>query len=140
MRGLLLRTRQQGEGRARTTGSRVGLIRHTPLRLSISVSVPAGWQRLHPGGRLTPQKIVKTQTEIPCSRIKKTAAKKSVETQTEVLCMHERIADAKTSVETQTEAPTQDASMQVTGCHECQSLAFAVPADGGSTCRRRWRG
>ena len=57
----------------------------------------------------TTTKIVETQVEVLCSRGKKTAAKKSVETQTE--------------------APTRDASTQVTGCHECQSLAFAVLGD-----------
>ena len=50
--------------------------------------------------------------------------------------MLERIADAQASVETQTEAPTQDASIQVTGCHKCHSLAFAVLGDGGGTCIR----
>ena len=101
-------------------------------------------------------KTVETQTEVPSSCRKKTAVKKSVETQTEVLCMLERNADAKTSVETHTEAPTRDAGTQVTDCHECQSLAFAVLGDGGGTCircdqlaylvslvvdlKRRWRG
>ena len=104
----------------------------------------------------TTTKIVETQKEVSCTCRKKTAAKKSMETQTEVLCMLERIADAQASVETQTEAPTQDASIQVTGCHKCHSLAFAVLGDGGGTCircdqlaylvslvvdlKRRWRG
>ena len=39
-------------------------------------------------------------------------------------------------VETQTEVPLQHASAQVSGCGECQSLAFAVLGEGDSTCVR----
>jgi len=66
----------------------------------------------------------------------KAAARKNVETQMEVPCTHERKAAAKKNVETQTEVPKQDASAQVSGCSECQSLAFAVLGDGDSTCVR----
>ena len=40
-------------------------------------------------------------------------------------------------METQTEVPKQDVSVQVSGCSECQSLAFAVLGEGDSTCVRR---
>ena len=33
--------------------------------------------------------------------------------------------------------PKQDASLQVSGCSECQSPAFAVLGEGDSTCVRR---
>jgi len=46
--------------------------------------------------------------------------------QTEVPCSHERKAEAKKNVETQTEVLKQHAIAQVSGCSECQSLAFAV--------------
>ena len=45
-------------------------------------------------------------------------------------------AAARKNVETQTEVPKQGASAQVSGCSECQSLAFAVLGDGDSTCVR----
>ena len=32
--------------------------------------------------------------------------------------------------------PKQDASLQVSGCSKCQSLAFAVLGEGDSTCVR----
>ena len=44
---------------------------------------------------------------------------------------------AKKNVETQTEVQKQDASAQVSGCRECQSLTFAVLGEGDSTCVRR---
>ena len=50
--------------------------------------------------------------------------------------MHERKADGKICVATLTEVPSRDASTQVTGCVDCWSLAFAVPDDGGRTCKR----
>jgi len=43
---------------------------------------------------------------------------------------------AKKNVETQTEVQKQDASAQVSGCRECQSLTFAVLGEGDSTCVR----
>jgi len=45
-------------------------------------------------------------------------------------------AAARKNVETQTEVPKQDASVQVPGCSECQSLAFAALGEGDSTCVR----
>ena len=45
-------------------------------------------------------------------------------------------AAARKNVETQTEVPKQGASAQVSGCSECQSLAFAVLGEGDSTCVR----
>ena len=54
----------------------------------------------------------------------------------EVPCTHERKAAAKKNVETQTEVPKQDASAQVSGCSECQSLAFAVLGEGDGSCVR----
>ena len=50
--------------------------------------------------------------------------------------MHERMADCKICVATQTEVPSRNASTQVTGCVDCWSLDFAVPDDGGLTCKR----
>ena len=67
----------------------------------------------------------------------KAAARKNVETQTEVPCTHERKAAAKKNVETQTEVLKQHVSVQVSGCSECQSPAFAVLGEGDSTCVRR---
>jgi len=64
----------------------------------------------------------------------KATARKNVETQTEVLRTHERKAAAKKNMETQTEVPKQDASVQVSGCSECQSLAFAMLDERDSTC------
>ena len=66
----------------------------------------------------------------------KATARKNVETQTEVLRTHERKAAAKKNVETQTEVPKQHPSVQISGCSECQSLAFAVLGEGDSTCVR----
>lgn len=43
---------------------------------------------------------------------------------------------AKKNAETHTEVPKQHASAQVSGCRECQRLAFAVLGDGDSTCVR----
>lgn len=43
---------------------------------------------------------------------------------------------AKKNVETQTEVQKQDASAQVSGCSECQSLTFAALGEGDSTCVR----
>ena len=45
-------------------------------------------------------------------------------------------ATAKNNVETEAEVPKQDASVQVFGCSEFQSLAFAVLGEGDSTCVR----
>ena len=45
-------------------------------------------------------------------------------------------ATARKNVETQTEVLKQDGSVQVSGCSECQSLAFAVLGEGDSTCVR----
>ena len=45
-------------------------------------------------------------------------------------------AAARKNVETQTEVPKQDASAQVSGCSEFQSLAFAVLGERDSTCVR----
>ena len=45
-------------------------------------------------------------------------------------------ATARKNVETQTEVPKQDASVQVSGCSECQSLTFAALGEGDSTCVR----
>ena len=45
-------------------------------------------------------------------------------------------AAARKNVETQTEVPKQDASAQVSGCSECQSLAFAVLGEEDSRCVR----
>ena len=53
-----------------------------------------------------------------------------METQTEVPCSHKRKAAAEKNVETQTELLKQDASAQVSGCSECQSLAFVVLSEG----------
>jgi len=46
-------------------------------------------------------------------------------------------AAAKKNVEALTEVSKQDASVQVFGCGECQSLAVAVLGDGDSTRVRR---
>lgn len=48
---------------------------------------------------------------------------------------HER-KTAKKNVDTQTVVPKQHASTQVSGCSECQSLAFALLGEGDSTCVR----
>lgn len=56
VRGLPLRTRQWGEGRANATGSRAVLIRHTSLRLCSGVSVPAD------GDGCTSRKAMATET------------------------------------------------------------------------------
>ena len=42
-------------------------------------------------------------------------------------------ATARKNVETQTEVLKQDGSVQVSGCSECQSLAFAVLGEGDSS-------
>ena len=63
-------------------------------------------------------------------------AEKNVEIQIEVPCTHVRKAAAKKNVETQTEVPKQDASVQVSGCSECQSPALVVLGEGDSTCVR----
>ena len=68
-------------------------------------------------------------------RRKATVSKNNVGTQTEAPCTCKR-KTAKKNAEVQTEVPKQHASVQVTGCDECQSLALAVPGDGGSTCVR----
>ena len=90
-----------------------------------------------PRRKATATKNVETHTEVPCTHKRKTPAKKNVETQTEVLCTHERKSAAKKNVETQSEIPKQHASVQVSGCGKCQSLAFAVLGDGDSNCVRR---
>jgi len=87
-----------------------------------------------PQQKAAARKNVETRTEVPCSYKRKVTAKKNVETQTEVLYTHVRKAAAKKNVETQTEVPKQDANVQVSGCSECQSLAFA--GEGDSTCIR----
>ena len=46
------------------------------------------------------------------------------------------MAAAKNNMKTQTGVPKQDGSVQVSGCSECQSLAFAVLGEGDSTCVR----
>ena len=45
-------------------------------------------------------------------------------------------SNTKENVETQTEVLKQHASVQVYGCSECHSLAFAVLGEGDSTCVR----
>ena len=89
-----------------------------------------------PWWKAAARKNVETHMEGPCSCKRKAEAKKNVETQTEIPCTHERKAAAKKNVETQTEVPKQHPSVQISGCSECQSLAFAVLGEGGNTCVR----
>ena len=86
--------------------------------------------------RATARNNVEIQTEVQCSCKRKAVAEKNVEIQIEVPCTHVRKAAAKKNVETQTEVPKQDASAQVSGCSECQSLAFAVLGEGDGSCVR----
>jgi len=86
--------------------------------------------------RATARNNVEIQTEVQCSCKRKAVAEKNVEIQIEVPCTHVRKAAAKKNVETQTEVPKQDASVQVFGCSEFQSLAFAVLGERDSTCVR----
>ncbi|XP_072204137.1 uncharacterized protein [Excalfactoria chinensis] len=67
---------------------------------------------------------------------RKVTARKDVETQTEVPSTGRRKAAARRSVKTQTEVHKRHASVQVTGCSECHSLALEVPVDGSCACFR----
>jgi len=89
-----------------------------------------------PQQKATTTKNVGTQMEVPCTRKRKAAAKNNVQTQTEIPCTHERRAAGEKTVETQTGVLKQYATAQVSGCSECQKLAFAVLGEGGSTCVR----
>lgn len=81
-------------------------------------------------------KTVRSHAEVPSTRARKTVTKKTVQSQTEVWCMHREENKGMKCVATQTEITSRDASVQVTGCEECHSLAFAVPQEAGSTCTR----